>query len=77
MSKPQTGVALWQQPLADDNSQYWKFIGQPDETYLIRLNDTELYITLSPEETDSSIILIPKQNSSDQQWKLVKQYPRF
>jgi hypothetical protein len=73
----EAGVALWQQPLKKDRSQYWEFIEQPDETYLIRLKETELYITFSSDKTDSNIILMPYQNSSDQQWKLIEQYPPF
>jgi hypothetical protein len=76
-SGTEAGVTLWQQPLKKDKSQYWEFIGQPDETYLIRLKDTELYITLSSDKTDSDIILMPYQNSSRQQWKLIEQYPPF
>ncbi len=76
-SMPESGVALWQQPLGSDILQYWEFIEQPDNKYLIRLKDTDLYITISSDKTNSSIILMPKQNSSNQQWKLVEQNPRF
>jgi hypothetical protein len=76
-SSPESGVALWQQPLTKDSSQYWEFIEQPDDTYLIRLKDTELYITLSSDKTNSDIILMTYQNSSKQQLILIEQYPRF
>jgi hypothetical protein len=74
-SNPESGVSLWQRPLKADSSQYWEFIEQPNETYLIRLKDTELYITISSDKTNSDIILMSYQNSSRQQWKLIEQYP--
>jgi Ricin-type beta-trefoil lectin domain. len=76
-STPKSGVDLWQKPLGGDPLQYWEFLKQPDETYLIRLKGTELYITISSDKTDSPIILMPKQNSPDQQWKLIEQHPLF
>lgn len=76
-SKPESGVTLCQQPLKNDSLQYWDFIKQPDGTYLIRLKDTNLYVTISSDKTNSPIILMPKQNSTTQQWKLVKQNPCF
>ncbi|MDR1467729.1 MAG: RICIN domain-containing protein, partial [Spirochaetaceae bacterium] len=59
VSSPGPGVELWQQPLGGTRRQYWEFIKQPDETYLIRLKDTELYVTVSATEDDSPIILMP------------------
>lgn len=76
-SKPEAGVTLWQQPLKEDSPQNWEFIKQTDNTYLIRLKATDLYVTISSDETNSSIILMPKQNSSGQQWKMVEQNPWF
>lgn len=76
-SKPESGVTLWQQPLKNNSLQYWEFIKQPDETYLIRLKNTNFYVTISSDKANSPIILMPKQNSSSQQWKLVKQNPWF
>ncbi|MDR2719744.1 MAG: RICIN domain-containing protein [Nitrososphaerota archaeon] len=76
-SSPEPGIHLWQQPLGGDNFQYWEFIKQPDETYLIRLKGTELYITISLDENNSPIILIPMQNSTEQQWRLIEQHPLF
>lgn len=75
VSEAEDGVALWQQPLDGESSQYWEFLKQDDETYLIRLQDTELFITLSSEETDSPIILKSKQDGSTQKWILKEQYP--
>jgi hypothetical protein len=76
LSDPETGVALWQQRMNKDNgAQSWEFIEQQDGIYLIRLKDTELYITVSSSSTNSPIILMPYQNSNEQQWKLIEQYP--
>jgi len=76
-SSPEAGVSLWQQPLGGNRLQYWEFLKQPDETYFIRLKDTDLYITISSDKNHSDIILMPLQNSPDQQWKLIEQRPIF
>jgi hypothetical protein len=75
VSFPEPGVELWQQPLGGSRLQYWEFIKQPDETCLIRLKDTELYITVSATEDGSPIILMPRNDTGAQQWRLVKQNP--
>ncbi|MDR0368518.1 MAG: RICIN domain-containing protein [Bacteroidales bacterium] len=69
------GVGLWQQELGGSYLQYWEFIEQPDKTYFIRLKDTELYLTATSNENNSAIILMPKQNSKNQLWKLIRQNP--
>lgn len=74
-SAPATGVTLWQQTLGGSRLQYWELIEQPNETYLIRLKDTELYLTTTSDENDSDIVLMPKQNSDSQLWRLVRQNP--
>ena len=74
MSAINSGVALWQQPLNEDSTQ-WEFIEQQDGIYTIRLKDTELYITISSNKTDTAIILMPFENSNSQQWELIEQYP--
>lgn len=74
-SVPESGVALWQQTLGGSPLQYWEFIKQSDETYLIRLKDTELYLTVTSDENDSAIVLMPKQDSDKQLWRLVRQNP--
>ncbi len=40
-STPKPGVALFQQPIKANSLQYWEFLKQPDEIYLIRLKGTE------------------------------------
>ncbi len=76
-SNPESGVSIWQQPLKEDSLQYWEFIEQPDKSYLIKLKGTDLYLTISSEETNSSVILMRNQNSDDQRWNLIEQYPSF
>lgn len=76
-SSPASGIALWQQPIKDDNAQDWEFIKQAKNTYRIRQKGTDLYITISSTDTNSPTILLPKQNSTGQLWKLVEQDPWF
>jgi hypothetical protein len=76
-SAPTEGVDLQQKSLGGSKMQYWEFIKQPDETYLIRLKDTELYLTATSDENNSPIVLMPKQHSDKQQWRLLKQNPIY
>lgn len=76
-SSPKQGVGLWQQTLGGSRFQYWEFIDQYDETHLIRLKDTELYLTATSNEDNSPIILMPKQESDKQLWKLIRQNPIY
>lgn len=71
----EAGVALWQQPLEANRYQYWELIKNSDETCLIRLKGTELYVTVLSAESNSSVILMPLQNSLEQQWRLIEQHP--
>lgn len=70
-----SGIGLWQKTLGGSKLQYWEFIKQVDDTYLIRLMDTELYLTASSGEDNSAVILIPKQDSDKQLWRLIRQNP--
>ena len=72
---PEAGVTLWQQPIGGDKLQYWEFIKQEDETYLIRLQGTDLYITITSDKNHSDLVLMPLQNSPTQLWTLFKQSP--
>lgn len=74
-SEPANGVGLWQQSMGGTPLQHWEFIKQADESYLIRLKGTDLYVTASSDQTDSPIILMPQQNSKKQFWKKVRQTP--
>jgi len=72
---PKAGVELWQQSMGGTQLQYWEFLKQADETYLIRLKGTELYLTASSDKVNSAIILQTKQDIKTQNWKLVRQTP--
>lgn len=72
---PESGMGLWQQTLGGSRLQYWEFVKRTDETYLIRLKDTELYLTTTSDENNSDIILMPRQDSDNQQWRLIRQTP--
>lgn len=74
-STPSDGVGLWQQTLGGSRFQYWEFIKQSDEIFLIRLKNTEFYLTTTSGENDSDIILAVKNNSKNQLWKLIRQNP--
>lgn len=76
-SSPEQGVGLWQKSLGGSRLQYWEFIKQSNNTCLIRLKDTELYLTAISEEDNSPIVLMPKQDSDKQLWKLIKQNPIY
>lgn len=75
VSAPKPGVSLWQKPLGGSKNQYWEFLKQADDTYLIRLKGTELYITISSAEDNSELVLHLLSNSNSQRWKLVLQTP--
>lgn len=74
-SSPAEGVSLWQQTMGGSHLQYWEFIKKTDETYLIRLKGTELYLTTTSNEDDSAIVLMHKQDSDNQKWRLIRQNP--
>lgn len=74
-SEPKEGVELWQQSLGGTTLQYWEFLKQPDGTYKIRLKNTDLFITVSSNEVDAPLILMPDENSNTQRWKLIRQTP--
>ncbi len=69
------GEGLWQQPLGGTTLQYWEFIKQAEDTYLIRLKGIELYVTMTSDKDNSKVVLMPKHDSNGQQWKLVRQNP--
>jgi len=75
VSSPTQGVTLWQKSLGGSKYQYWEFIKQPNDNYLIRLKGTDLYVTISSDKDDTEIILMPLQNSNTQLWRLVRQNP--
>ncbi|MFV0531589.1 MAG: RICIN domain-containing protein [Flavobacteriales bacterium] len=74
-STPKSGVGLWQQSMGGTTLQHWEFLKQADETYKIRLKNTDLFITISSNEIDAPLILMPNDNSDKQNWKLIRQTP--
>lgn len=76
-SAPAPLVPLSQQPVTDDKAQHLEFVADRDDTYLVKLKGTNLYITALSRETNSQIVLHTRQNSSAQQWRLIKQDPWF
>ena len=74
-SEPKPGVELWQQSLGGTPLQYWEFIKQSDATTLIRLKNTELYLTISSKAENAPLILMPLDNTPAQKWKLIRQTP--
>ena len=74
------GTAIIQEPIVDNNlKQQWEFLPAGNNTYLIRLKGTDLYITPSdPKGTvNSKTILAKKDGSKLQQWTIYEQYPEF
>lgn len=74
----QDQAPLEEQPLTTGaNQQQYEFIKVKDSTYLIRLKDTQLY--LSPADPkgsiNSAIILSRKKDSPLQQWIIYLQHP--
>lgn len=70
----ESGSNLSQQPLRED-SHHWEFIKQPDNTFLIRVLGTDLFLTVSSNKTNSPILLLPEQHTDRQKWRLIKQSP--
>ena len=75
VSAPESKVTLWQQTLGGSERQHLEFIPLSDRNYRIRLKNTGLYLTATSDENNSSIVLMPEQNSEKQQWLLIRQNP--
>lgn len=75
VSSASSDGGLRQRTLGGSRLQYWEFLKQPDETYLVRLQGSELYLTAPAKETNSPAVLMPKQDSRGQAWRLVRQTP--
>lgn len=72
------GTELKQLPIdSGDKMQHWEFIDQGDQTYLIRLAETELYLTPSDPNgaTNSPVVLSKKSGSKLQLWTIYEQHP--
>lgn len=78
MLEANDGVALEEQPLIDGaKNQLYEFIPVEKNTYIIRLKNTELYLTPSDDKgnINASIILTKKNNTNLQRWTLQEQKP--
>lgn len=74
------GTSLEQQPMvAAQKSQIYEFIPVTKDTYRIRLQGTELYITPSEDAAsiNSKVILAPKTGSKNQLWTIYEQHPEI
>lgn len=79
-AEPSDGTGLEQKPLVVKGAnQLYEFIPAGESVYLIRLKNTELYLTPSDqkESTNSEIILSKKTNSELQRWMIYIQHPDF
>ncbi|MFD2935536.1 RICIN domain-containing protein [Spirosoma flavum] len=83
--QPATGSAtigekVAQQPIHPNQlDQQWEFVPIANHTYLIKLANSDLYLTPadSSGEINSGVILSPKQPTTRQQWTLYEQHPTF
>ncbi|MEN0055583.1 MAG: RICIN domain-containing protein [Mucilaginibacter sp.] len=77
-AKAAANVTFEEQPLVTNapNQQY-EFIKVKKDTYLIRLKNTDLYVTpVDPKgSVNSAIVLAQKQNTPDQYWSIYEQKP--
>lgn len=74
------GVALEQMPLLkNDESQEWEFIPVSIDIYMIKLKNSNLYITPSSEKNgvNSPIILSGKKEGKLQNWMIYLQDPKM
>lgn len=77
--EPISNISLEQQPLSNNNkNQYYQFIPAGNDSYYIKLLETELYLTPeSPEGgVNSAIVLKNKVDDQDiQKWVIYEQKP--
>ena len=68
---------LSEQPLETKNNQQYEFISAGNNSYFIKLKDTDLYITSPGEkaEVNAKIVLQKKDNSDRQRWTIYTQNP--
>lgn len=71
-------IAFDEQPLvAGDAKQQYQFIRVKKDTYMIKVKDTELYLTPADGKggVNSAIILAAKSNTPNQLWSIYEQAP--
>ncbi len=74
------GISLEQQPI--DNSkaiQQWEFVSSANNTYMIKLKGSDLYVTPSDKKgsVNSKIILEKKRADKTQYWSIYEQHPEM
>lgn len=67
-------AAFHQKTLGANNNQIYD-ITKHEEYYLIKIKDTNLYLTASSNEKNSNLTLMAFENSDNQKWELVEQRP--
>jgi hypothetical protein len=74
------GVSLEQQPLDNGKTkQQWEFIAGENNTYMIRLKGSDLYLTPSDKggTINSKVILGKKRSDKSQYWTIYEQHPEM
>ncbi|MGL5682809.1 MAG: RICIN domain-containing protein [Marinifilaceae bacterium] len=74
-TQPVPNTALQQQTLGGSSLQYWEFLPKIDKTYSIRLKDTDLYLTVISNTNNAEVVLMPKMDTNNQIWRLIRQNP--
>ncbi len=72
------GIALEQQPVENSKtSQQWEFISTANNTYMIKLKGSDLYVTPLDKNgaVNSKIILSKKRSDKTQYWTIYEQHP--
>lgn len=68
-------ITLVQETLNGSEQQNWEFIKNSENQYLIKLENTNLYITITSDSTNSDIALLQFKGDSSQLWRLKRQNP--
>lgn len=66
---------LWQQTMGGTSRQYWVMEALGEETFRLRLRDSNLYLTATSSETNSEPKLLSATDDENQLWRLVRQTP--
>jgi len=77
-AKAAPNVPFEEQPLlVNAPNQQYEFIAVKKDTYLIKLKDTDLYVTPADPKgsVNSAIVLAKKRNTPDQYWNIYEQSP--
>ena len=73
--EPKVGTFLCQQSMDGTRNQLWQFLKQEDNSYLIRLDGSDLYITSPTNEENDRIQLQPYRGDNSQRWRIIRQTP--